>query len=95
MDQLRTLLIYINLSDFGFSPSAPPGENLAANVLAATHVVNVTWTGLQTKVPFAASDLSKDFLQQLNRFCGAANVSVVPKREDRYAGQMVDVVISR
>lgn len=96
MKQLQTLLIYINLTDFGclVSTRNSERENRATNICAASYVANFTWDGLQTRVPFAESDLTPDFIRTLKAHCGDGNVSSVPKHKDRYAGQMVDIVIS-
>ncbi|ERF69416.1 hypothetical protein EPUS_05961 [Endocarpon pusillum Z07020] len=94
MDQLQTLLIYINLADFGYV-RANPWTALPANTIAANCVADFTWSGLVTRVPFARSVLDQEFIRTLKFRCGEASVSLVPKPEDRYAGQMVDVVISQ
>ncbi len=94
MKQLQTLLIYLHLSDFGYVLARPPTA-ITASTLAANCVADFTWGGLKTRVPFAKSVLTKEFLRTLKLRCGEANVSLVAKAEDRYAGPMVDVVISQ
>ena len=94
MNQLQTLLIYINLADFGYV-RANPRTAFPANTIAANCVADFTWEGLETRVPFAKSVLDKEFIRTLKLRCGEANVSLVPKADDRYAGQMVDVVVSQ
>ncbi len=94
MKQLQTLLIYIHLYDFGYI-RANPWTAIPANTIAANCVSDFTWGGLETRVPFAKSLLDHEFVRTLKLRCGEANVSLVHKPEDRYAGQMVDVVISQ
>lgn len=94
MKQLQTLLVYLNLSDFGYV-RANPRTAIPANTVAANCVADFTWAGLETRVPFAKSVLDNEFIRTLRLRCGDANVSLVPKAEDRYAGQMVDVVVSQ
>lgn len=100
MNGLQTLGLSINLADFRRTKSDSLTRNLApetgtANILAANCVADFTWDGLQTWVPFAQSNLSREFMDTLRRRCGDANVSLVLKHKDRYAGQMVDVIISQ
>jgi hypothetical protein len=98
MNQLQTLVIYINLSDFGCRVNTPGTRKRGrdtAIVLAANCVADFTWEGLQTRVPFVESNLTAEFLDTLRRRCGDANVSLVVKGKHHYAGQMVDVVISQ
>ncbi len=94
MKQLQTLLIYLHLSDFGYRQT-DPRTALPANTLAANCVADFTWAGLETRIPFAKSELGREFVRTLKLRCGDANVSLVPKAEDRYAGPMLDVVISQ
>jgi hypothetical protein len=100
MKQLQTLVININLAEFSCRDSWSSTKNLAhdrntAYTLAAYCVADFAWEGLQTRVPFAESNLSKRFTDVLRKRCGCANVSVVQRHKDRYAGQLVDVVISQ
>lgn len=100
MTHLQTLVININLVDFRCCSLNQLTKKFAqangrATRLAANCVADFTWEGLQTRVPFAASNLTHDFVEILKRRCGEANVAVVEKHKDRYAGQMVDVVISQ
>ncbi len=94
MKQLQTLLVYLQLSDFGYR-HADPRTAISANTVAANTVADFTWAGLETRVPFAKSELDREFVRTLKLRCGDANVSLVPRVEDRYAGPMVDVVISQ
>jgi hypothetical protein len=100
LDNLQTLVVSINLADFRCRPGDPTTSSLArnkgvANRLAANCVADFTWDGLQTRVPFAESNLSTEFTETLKQRCGEANVSLQRKYKDRYAGQMVDVVVSQ
>ncbi len=100
MNQLQTLALNINLPDFlhrdRYSSTRISARGYGtATILAANCVADFAWEGLQTRIPFAASDLFQPFTDTLKRRCGDANVSVVLKHKDRYARQMVDVVISQ
>jgi hypothetical protein len=101
MKQLQTLVININLAEFSSRDSwSSSTRNLAhktntAYTLAAHCVADFAWEGLRTRIPFAESDLSTRFTDVLSKRCGWANVSVVRRHKDRYAGQLVDVVISQ
>jgi hypothetical protein len=100
MPLLQTLIVNINLSDFHCRENNHLTKNLArgdreAVKIAANCVADFTWEGLQTRVPFCASNLTGDFMDTLRLRCGEANVKVVWKHKDRYAGQMVDVVVSQ
>jgi hypothetical protein len=100
MKQLQTLVVHMNLSDFrcgGESPAyaIPSRDDGTVHRLAANCVADFTWDGLQTRVPFAESNLSIVFMTTLVHRCGEANVSLVRKHRDRYAGQLIDVVISQ
>lgn len=98
MQHLQTLLININFSDFTFKDSDPYNGNHFRDcgspfTIAAYCVGEFTWVGLETRIPFSQNNLPKEFMHTLQARCGTTNVSLVMKHKDRYAGQMVDVVI--
>ena len=96
MKELQTLVFSINLVDFGCRSNLTRTINKdPAIVLAANCVADFTWEGVETRVPFVQSALPEEFVEMLRRRCGEANVSLVLKHKERYAGQMVDVVISQ
>lgn len=98
MHHLQTLSININFADYTFKSSGPyagnnPGDRASPYVIAANCVGEFTWVGLKTRIPFSLNNLPREFMHTLQARCGETNVSLVMKHKDRYAGQMVDIVI--
>jgi hypothetical protein len=95
---LRLLTIQVRLEAFHTSKSSweaavkkrPEGET---DKVAANWVHQFVWQGLETRLPFQESALSQYFLDEMKRLCGPKNVRVEPAGFDRYAGNLVDVVI--
>lgn len=94
MSQLQTLCINLNLADFACKAPIRARDNRFACAFAANRVADFTRVGVQTRVPFVQANLPSEFMNMLRARCGDGSVSVVLKHHDRYAGQMVDVVIS-
>lgn len=96
MKELQSLVIIIQLVAFsGRSHLASSLGYDPAGFWAANIVADFSWEGLETRIPFVQSALPAEFVETLKGRCGQANVSVMLKHHERYAGQMVDVVISQ
>ena len=61
---------------------------------AAAYVAAFTWEGMETKIAVQERNMSKRFMEELERLCGQNNTRVKRVGRDRYAGDLLEIVIS-
>ncbi len=98
LPRLRVLTVQVRLEAFHTSKSSwemavhqrPSGET---DQVAAKWIHQFVKQGLETRLPFQEKNLSRYFIDELKRLCGEKNVRLEPAGRDRYAGNLVHIVI--
>lgn len=98
MPNLKVLTLSLNFD--AFMSQRNSWDNLVtvkdyhSHRTAAAYVSAFTWEGLETKIAVQERNLSKRFMQELERLCGLHNIRVRRVGRDRYAGDLLEIVIS-